>query len=139
MASTQKKKKDTSKHSKSKVTSTNNTGEQTHANTCNVLTRAGPSVLFMASTKNITKHTFRNIQKQPSAIKRMIKRNPLTNASKTHDSLHSIIPKTLHESVLMKGTTKKSVPAVPQDSSSGIADILGAAALLQIGNNEQKD
>ena len=78
----------------------------------------------MVSTKKKKEDKSRNIQKQPSAVKRMIKRNPLTNASKTHDSLHSIIPKILHEAVLVRGTTEKLVPTGTPDGSGGIADIL---------------
>ena len=56
-----------------------------------------------------------------------------------NDISHCIIPKTLHESVVVKGTTGKNVHLVTQQNSKGISVILDAAALILETSKEQKN
>ena len=68
----------------------------------------------------------------------MIKRNPLTNASRTHEITHSIIPKNLREVVLVKGSTSKISHEVLEECFDDFGVILGAAALIDKTTKEQK-
>ena len=117
----------------------------------------GPSVLFRGSAtkkkaeknRNISKHFNNKLSlpkghaykatHKPSPVQHMINRNPLTNASRTHEINHSIIPKALRQVVLVKGSTSKISYVVSEECFDGFGVILGAAALIDKTTKEHKN